>query len=66
MVIKGKDVPLGGRIVIRGVVYECEKEWKSRFCYGCDLFHRICFGIVVCTAENRKDGQGVIFREVKQ
>lgn len=66
MVIKGKDVPLGGRIEIEGKVYECVIEWKRRFCNGCDLFYRGCFGKVVCTEECRKDGQGVIFREVKQ
>ena len=64
MVNIGIDVPLGGRITIEGRVYECVEELKERYCYGCDLFYRICFGKVVCTKENRKDGKGVIFKKI--
>lgn len=66
MELKGKDVPIGDRIEINGRVYECVKELREGFCDGCDLFSAVCLGRTVCTEDCRKDGQGVIFKEVKK
>ena len=67
-----QDVPIGARVFINGKNYECtsikQRESQKYDCSGCDLYgssHKGCAS-VACTGDYRKDGQWVIFKEVKQ
>lgn len=65
-------VPIGAKVFINGKNYECKsiKQKKSQEydCSGCDLYEARVGGCssVSCTGDSRKDGQWVIYKEVRQ
>ena len=64
--MKAMDVPIGSLVAVNGIVYECKEALEELSCSGCDLYHRSCSGYVICVGYCRKDGQDVIYKEVKQ
>lgn len=64
-----QDVPIGGQVNINGKVYECsciKRGSRSFDCTGCDLYDNDGCHDVSCIGDFRKDGQWVIYKEVKQ
>ena len=64
------SVPIGAKVSLNGKQYECigiEQRKSQRYdCQGCDLYGTdINCNSLHCTGDVRKDGQWVIFKEVK-
>lgn len=63
-------VPVGGRVRVGGIEYECEaaarESCPAAACSGCDFSRkgRVCWGLQ-CSPHDRRDGRRVWFREVR-
>lgn len=72
MELKQMDVPIGARVFINGMNYECtsikQRESQKYDCSGCSLYTASVGSCssVACTGDVRKDGQWVVFKEVKK
>lgn len=60
------EIPLGGELVLGGIVFVCVVRPRPRFprevCSGCDLRSRFCNNVACCRSD-RSDGNNVWFVE---